>query len=392
MIDEKRSTVLDAEGLLEEARQIADYADFGAPNIQNTLTAFFDHVRRCQDHSPEQLAGIRQDVLRCLINRLRFQRDLQRHPEILEEDVSDPIIILGLGRSGTTKMHKMLSVPSSVQKTTFWRLWNPAPFTEPSGRLDENDPRIAAAGTSMLVSTEDATIKAAHPMHAMEVEEEWLLYSLTFEDWIWCALLYVPSLFDWSMGGDRQAVYSYVKSVLQYLQWQDGGRRGRRWILKSVGYIADMDAVVSCYPKATFLHTHRDPRATIPSWAKFVSAIWNVRGQPVSPRQVGQDVLHQWSTAMKRYLEARDRLRLDNRILDVPYERVRQDPMGIIAELYRIAGMELSPEAQGVMAGWHESNEQYKHGRHEYSLAEFGLTEPDIDQAFAEYRARFICA
>lgn len=379
---------INIDELIAEAIKISELSDFGPFKLKETLAMFVEHVVSCRFYTEEQLAAVEQDIVRCLINRLRFQEDLKLHPEILDEDVSDPIIILGLGRSGTTKMHKMLSTPDSIQKTSFWRLWNPARF--PNAESHSSDPRIAAAGTSVLVTTENETIKAAHPMHAMEVEEEWLLYTLTFDDWIWCALLYVPSLFDWSMGRDRQAVYDYAKSLLQYLQWQDGGKQGRRWVLKSVGYIADMDAVNSCYPNATYLHTHRDPKSTIPSWTKFVSAIWNERAEPVDPKEAGRQMLYQWSIATERYLDSRQRLDLEDRILDVPYERVREDPMSIIRELYELAGMEMSADAESKMAGWHNSNEQYKNGRHSYSLAEFGLSEECIDEAFATYLERFI--
>src|SRR5262245_3684869 len=52
------------------------------------------------------LSFLRSNLKRVLLNRLRYQDDLARYPEILEEDVSDPIVILGLPRSGTTKLQR----------------------------------------------------------------------------------------------------------------------------------------------------------------------------------------------------------------------------------------------------------------------------------------------
>lgn len=93
---------------------------------------------------------------------------------------------------------------------------------------------------------------------------------------------------------------------------------------------------------------------------------------------------------MNRYLEARDRLGLNGRILDVSYEQVRNDPMTIMKEIYRRAGLDFSAEAEQKMAQWHAGNEQGRYGKHEYSLEEFGLSEAGIDQAFAAYIKRFI--
>ena len=42
------------------------------------------------------LARVREMVVRQLVNRARFERDLAEHPEIRDEDVCDPIVILGM--------------------------------------------------------------------------------------------------------------------------------------------------------------------------------------------------------------------------------------------------------------------------------------------------------
>ena len=381
--------MFDIDTLVSEARNVAGLDDFGPLPFREALEKLLGCIEQAGQVSAEGAQSIRQEVIRSLVNRLRMQSDITLHPEILEEDVSDPIIVTGLGRSGTTKMHKLLSEPDSVQKTLLWRLLNPAPF--PGAVPGEDDPRIHAAGSADLVAVDNKAVKAAHIMQSNEVDEEWILYTHTFDDWIWCAFAYLPSYFDWSLSRPSLPKYEYVKSMLQYLQWQDGGRRGRRWVLKSVGYIADMDSVIHCYPNAVFLHTHRDPRDSIPSWAKFVSELWTYKAASTPPKEeIGALMLHYWSTAMKRYLESRDRLQLDDRIMDVPYQMVRSNPIQIARNLYDKAGMSLSIDAESAMLNWHQNNEQFKHGKHEYSLNEFGLNEAMIDDAFADYIERFI--
>ena len=287
-------------------------------------------------------------------------------------------------------MQKILSSPDNVQKALFWRLWNPARF--PGSEIDQtsSDPRIAAAGTANLVATDDPNIHAAHHMEETEVDEEWLLYLLTFDDWIWNQLLFMPEYFDWVRRRPRDEPFAYVKSLLQYLQWQDGGKQGRPWVMKAVGYLADMDPLMACYPRATILHTHRDPLQTIPSWAKFVSAMWNMRSQPIDKHRIGKEVLRYWGMAMDRYLESRSRLKLDERIVDARYQDVRSNPMSIVERVYERAGRSISPQAAEAMANWHNTNEQGRYGVHEYSLAEFGLSEAVINERFGDYIERFI--
>ena len=40
---------------------------------------------------------LRGNLERCLLNRLRYQADLARHPEILEVEIRQPIIVRGSG-------------------------------------------------------------------------------------------------------------------------------------------------------------------------------------------------------------------------------------------------------------------------------------------------------
>jgi hypothetical protein len=379
---------LHPEPLLQAAHQIARLTDFGDDSFGEPLRKLLDCAARETDFHPPGLQYFKSEVIRCLVNRLRVQHDIVAHPEILDEDVSDPIIILGLGRSGTTKLHKMLSTPDDMEKTVFWRVWNPGRF--PDAVPGQPDPRIAAAGTTNLVAGDNPVLDAAHQVQAQEVEENWAMLLPTFDNWVWNATTPMPSYFDWVIDRPSVETFGYEKTCLQYLQWQDGGKQGRSWVLKSTGSIADMDALVACYPNATFVHPHRDPRDTTPSWAKFMCGMWGLQANLPDPSVIGAESQKHWSAAMARYLEARERLGLDDRIVDVKYEQVRTDPMAIMHEVYRRCGREVSRDAERKMAAWHAGNEQGQHGRHEYSLQEFGLSESGVDAAFAGYIERFI--
>jgi Sulfotransferase family len=382
-----RRLELDADAMIRLAQEKAALSDFGGDGFHEPLCQLLEAAARDVEFHPDGLTAFKNDINRILINRLRMAADMKKHPEILQEDVSDPIVVIGFGRSGTTKLHKMLSAPNSVQKTLFWRLWNPAPF--PGSVSGRQDPRLAAAGTAHMLTEDNPIYDAAHHVEEGDVEEEWMVYQFTFEDWVWAQILYMPSYFDWVMPRPSIHAYRYVKTVLQYLQWQDGGKRGRPWVLKALGHMAHLDSLLECYPNAVLVHPHRDPRATIPSYAKLCVGVGTVFAA-VDPHARGREVVRQWTIAADRYLEARDRLKLDDRILDVEYEQVRTDPMPVMREIYRRAGRKLSPEADQAMAMWHDTNEQGRYGKHEYSLAEFGLSEERVDAAFAQYIGRFI--
>ncbi len=87
------------------------------PNLEKTL-----EIPTRLKMSARGLMGVHANFKRFLVNRLRWEADVEKQPEILDEDVSDPIIVLGLPRSGTTKLQRFLSADPHVQATPAWAI------------------------------------------------------------------------------------------------------------------------------------------------------------------------------------------------------------------------------------------------------------------------------
>lgn len=90
---------MSVEGMLRTACEGTRLSDFGPAEFMEPLERL---VAGAAAEIPFNAIGrmaFKADIYRWLTNRLRFQEDLRRHPEILEEDVSDPIVVLGLVRT-----------------------------------------------------------------------------------------------------------------------------------------------------------------------------------------------------------------------------------------------------------------------------------------------------
>jgi hypothetical protein len=392
---------LNAETLMRIAQQQAGLSDFGGDAFVEPYRMLLRCVAADVNFSTQGLLDFRSHIVRCLVNRLRIHRDFTAHPEILEEDVSDPVVIIGLPRTGTTKMQRILSsLPDNdIQKTYLWQVLFPAPFTElvetpvVDNRLiaDSFDPRVIAASQGSLNSEDKPALHAAHTITALEPEEDGLMCDMTFDDWVWSSV-FAPSerYYDWVIERPKAANYAHLKRMFQYLQWQNGGRQGRRWVCKNVQHIAHMELLLANFPEASLIHCHRSPQVSIPSLVKLSMTMWDAVVDDVDPEFAGRVILRWWSRAMDRYMASRSKLQLDERILDIPYERIRSDAMNVVDEVYAHAGLTMTPARKACMQAWEDSNEQHKHGKHEYSLAEFGLSAAEIDAAFADYIRRFI--
>ena len=66
-----------------------------------------------------------------------------------------------------------------------------------------------------------------------------------------------------------------------------------------------------------------------------------------------------------------------------------RDPIGETRTLYARFDEPFTPAAESAMKALLASNPKGKHGRHVYSLEEFGLTEPQVREHFRDYCERF---
>jgi hypothetical protein len=372
------------DDLMDRARKDTGLDDFGDAfsgiAARENLAALIESTRDLP-FTASGLEGVRANVHLQLINKLRFHRDLREHPEILDEDVSDPLVILGMPRTGTTKLSRMLSADPAVQSLHFWRLLNPAPL--PGTGRGEADPRIdIARRTADAIKTHNPDYFAAHPFVAEDADEDTHLHMLSFAHVACWLQSPSPRYRDYLMRQPRTAPYRYVKALLQYLQWQDGGRRGRRWICKNPTTIGSLDSVIETHPKATFVYCHRDLANVLPSLCGLFEAIYRQKFGEVDLHWLGQITLEFWSFEFARFRESTQRLGTRLKLLEVPYEQIVRDSQAAAEQIYAHAGLNLTIDARTAMRNWETRNPKGKHGANNYTLDRYGLTRSMIDRAF----------
>lgn len=362
--------------------------DFGDPGFRKGLSilvqAYADEARL--NALGEQM--VYGGIVRLLSNRLRYIRDIGLHPQILQEKIEKPIVILGLPRTGTSKLHRVMSADPGVQRLDLWKQMNPAPFPDevpgvPTARIE------AALAVEQLLTNLFPGFMARHPLEAREPDEELHLMEGSFDCMLSWVFSRVPSFRDHVDSCDPRPTYRWLHGMLQYLQWQDGGGRGRPWIMKSPVHIGALPLLRETFPDATIVHCHRDPRKIIPSFASLITEARHISSDVVDPVEVGRDMFAYWALQLDRYLPDRARLPAD-RILDVQFEEIREDIMGVIARIYRKAGRPLTAEAIAACTSYDQRRPEHHFGSYEYRLEDHGLDLDEIDRRFASYRRQFI--
>lgn len=377
-----------AQDLLSAARARTGLQDVGDPRFMSALNQLVLSVNAESELTPEGRDAAIDRWLRLLVNRLRIEADLRQQPEIRGTRLQPPLIIGGLPRVGSTKLHQLLAKTGDFQALLFWQGYNPA--RPPSDAATGEDPRIADAARFLdWRSRRNPLSNAAHFLAAAEPEEDTYLLEFTLHSYWPVSYFEVKGFLRWLADQDRDPAYAYLATLLQYLQWQFHRASPRPWVLKSppnLGYEAEMARHL---PGARFVMLHRDPVESIPSTVAIVRELRRLYGSGAGDlRQVGAWAMAEYSGALERNMQWRATLS-DGAVLDIRYADVRDDHETVVSRVYDFCGMELTPGAAQRMQAWAGDNEQHKHGVHQYTLDEAGLSEAAIRQQFAAYISAF---
>jgi hypothetical protein len=378
--------------LIDEASTAAGgLKDFGDATFRGGLDVLCKSLAAEGKLSEMGAVILRQKLMAQLVNRLRVEDYFSKHPEIAKEIVAPPLVIVGLPRTGTTKLHRLLSRDPRFYWMAFWESQFPVPF--PSESLEQPSSRIAeGAGIVAYMTQAMPKLLAIHPMDNQAADEEVMLMEHSMLS-AFNAYAQVPGYCRWLDAQDQAPAYRYLKRMLQFLQWQKRKRgvTAERWVLKSPHHLLRMDALLRVFPGVQVIQTHRDPVQSIPSIASFIDTLWRIYSNDADPHAAGRE----WSELMARALKHTMQVRASapaDQFLDVQFRDTVQRPMEVVERVYEFIGWPLTREVRKSMEKWLVEDEKSHQGGHEYTPEQFGLSPDQIKQDFAAYRAQHVPA
>jgi hypothetical protein len=319
-----------------------------------------------------------------LVNRLKIQSDLTRHPEILDVPVRRPLFITGLPRSGTTFLHRLMSEDPAGRTMLTWESMEPSPPPEPA--TYQSDPRIARSRKSLAMLTRlSPRLDTAHEFSAESPEEDNQLFAHNFFAGILGFLFDVPDYARWldeRTEAELVENYRYAKTQLQLLSWK---KRGDYWVLKAPAHQFSLGALLTVFPDACVVITHRDPLQVIPSLCSLAAGFRGIQTDQLDLRRLGAEYAEAIAVGPERVIAARARFD-PARFFDVPYRQLTSDPVGTVRAACEHFGYDFSPEYESRARAWLAANPQHKHGVHRYGLDDFGLDAETVNREFAVYR------
>lgn len=377
---------LTPEALTRAATRSTGLADFGPETYRPGFEKLLESIEADARLTLFGRYFAQRQILELLRHRLLLVDYRNRHPELREEKVEQPLFILGLPRTGTTLLYGMIAEDPAIRAPLSWEIDDPCPPAETA--TYETDPRIERCQQRFdQVGQLAPAFQAIHPVGALMPQECIVPTASEFMSVRFEMCFRVDRYQAWLLEQDMTATYAHHRRFLQHMQSR---HKCERWILKSPGHLGPIDALFDTYPDAMVVQTHRDPLAVIPSVASLEYTMRQVSSDDVDPLQMGLEQLNAWATLLDQGIAARARHpEREQQILDLSMETVVSDPIACVERIYSHFGLDLSEVALARMQRYLEAHPKDEHGTHRYSLAAFGLDEATVSNRFKGYRERF---
>ena len=377
---------INANEILDQAKSETGLSDLGEPLFFEGLNRLIDSIN---NEANLNEIGIQAQPIRIqglLTNRLRFEEDLKKFPEILDQEIIAPIVIVGLPRTGSTMTHRLLASDPNHTAMLWWEGRYPALLPGEKRGDIETRMELGKAEVDAVVAASPEALDI-HPWDYKGADEEILLLEHNFLSTVPESFMALPSYSKWIEEQDHTLAYEDLKKFIQYLQWQNPGREKKRWVLKSPHHLGFIDKMISVFPDAKIIQTHRDPIKTVPSFCSMCANLF----EPLTTNFDKVFIGKHWSNKLTRALNHCMNIseQHPDNFLDLEFLNMIKDPIDEMKKIYEFIGESFGEKTEVAMEAWREEN-KHEMGAHKYSLEEYDLTESQINDNFAKYQQKYI--
>ncbi len=399
------SAGLDKDSLIRKARKATGLYDLGSDFNDEPLERLLSSINEEARLHPVGRFITRERMAGLIAIRLRAEAFFKKYPQILEQELYPAWVIVGLQRTGTTKLQRLLAEDPDHRVIPSWEVINPVPVQPDlySGILSKStgtgvtggssgaypsprDKRIGIARMSVnAVKWMSPGFFAVHPISVTEPEEDILMLDVSFMSTTPEAMMHVPSYATWLERTDQSEAYAYAVKLLKFLQWI---RPAKRWVLKSPHHLEFTGVITKFFPDVHFLWPHRTLEESIPSFLSMVTYNRMIFSDRVDVGEITDHWVRKVGYMLNQALAHRQGEGNERYYTDMDYRSLIRDSIGELQKIYRLNGG-LTSELADRFRQHEEEHPHRKHGTHHYSLDDFGLTAGRINAETSHYYTFF---
>jgi hypothetical protein len=331
-------------------------------------------------HLPGRLRA-RGELQVILQNRLRMVALWNKEPAVLRQPVEAPIVVTGLGRSGTTLLHELLACDPDNRPPLLWELLHSVPYDDASGDVCDDEIKLM-----------DEIVPAFTAMHENggRLPTECIFaFAHQFSSDVFTGLYNVGGYTVWRSGLDQAPIYDWHKRHLQTLQWV-AERPTPRWVVKAPSHLSALPLLFSTYPDARVVITHRDPLRVIGSLSDLMATLHWMHSDHVDHAVLVEFMAMGLELQMDSVAAERDAGAVPNdQITDVVYKDLVANPVAVVERLYASWDLPVSAAFRSALDAYLAARHTNRTTGHDYSFADTGLDLAAHRALVAPYQARF---
>ncbi len=372
------------EAMHEQAAKTTGLADFGPDDYVvplKLLLSSYDKADRLSDLGKQITIGATTGIL---VARLLAQQGFKAHPKFANAAIEKPIIIIGMPRTGSTALHRLLAKDPGCQWLPPWL--GSAPMPRPARETWAANPwfQMTEQGLALFYQLFPRVL-SMHPIHAAEPDECHCIINHTFWAPQQLALGARGEYLEWFAAHDAHDVYAYYRKVLGLIA---GGDK-RHWVLKDPNtHLFASWSLLDTFPDARIVYTHREPVSAMSSVSSLVYAIRESRERALTTEQNSREQLQVWGTAAAKMEPILDTLPAD-RVFDLHISELGADPVGSAERIYRHFNQ---PVTEATRAAWTQhaaTDARSGHGAHDHRLEHCGFSASDVYDCVGSYGERY---
>ncbi|MFP4533012.1 MAG: sulfotransferase family protein [Desulfobacterales bacterium] len=308
-------------------------------------------------------------------------------------EVREPVFIVGVPRSGTTFLHRVLANDSERFTTlTLWELILAPSVTERKfwlglGRVDQWIGAPFARLVKWLERRVFGSLDNIHQISLSDPEEDYFALVPIYA----CFILILPFPFPEELGylaffddkatdADKDRIMAFYKSCLKRHLYV----RGTDKILfsKNVSFSPMVDALNQTFPDSRIIGTVRNPLAAIPSHISSMMA-----GAEIFDNDTRGHEFRDQMIAVQRYAYTHLKERLPampkDRQMIVRMEDLKNHLESVVRSIYDRLGYGMAPAFEAYIQNQDERQKKYQSG-HKYDMSAYDLTDAMIYEQFSD--------
>ncbi len=322
--------------------------------------------------------------------RLAYGLDQIFYPDFHDQDITQPIFIVGNFRSGTTLLHRLLAKDQQFTGMKAWEIYlAPSIVQRQFFRWLMKLNHMIGNPVQKLLNWFENALQAYCYMHKTglnEIEEDSHVMLQIWSTYIIFAFFPFPDLIKNYIYYDDQVTEEQQKMDMTYyhqvLQRHIYTKHGKRYISKSPSHSAKVKSLHRRFPDAKFVNLVRSPLRVIPSSVSMFSIHWKTYGEPEqdypeAASEVIQEQAKHWYIYPHQYLK---QLPEDQYVM-VRYQDLVADPQSTVENIYHRLGIQMTEQYQETLAKESEKAKRFK-SKHAYSPKKMGLDLKQITQEF----------